>query len=145
LPKKEDVMFLSGEDMTVRFVSQPQEALASERERVLAEALGRAADHRGLTTAKLAKIVGISEPSVSRLRRGAFVLADGSKPFELAQLLLRLFRGLDAITGGDDQAARSWLRGPNSALAGREPIELIQTARGLVDATTYVDARRAVV
>lgn len=131
--------------MAIRLAPAPQEPSASRRELVLAKALGRAADHLGLTNATLAKIVGVSEPSVSRLKRGAFVLAEGTKPFELAQLLLRLFRGLDAITGGDDQAARSWLRGPNTALAGRTPLALIQTVGGLVDAATYVDARRAVV
>jgi uncharacterized protein (DUF2384 family) len=138
-------MFLSGEDMAVRLVPQPQQDTETQREQVLAKALGRAADHLGLTNAVLAKVVGISEPSVSRLKRGAFVLTDGSKPFELAQLLLRLFRGLDAITGGDDLAARSWLRGANTALAGRRPLDLIQTVPGLVDAAAYVDARRAVV
>lgn len=131
--------------MAIRLVPQPQENRASRRELVLAKALGRAADDLGLTNAVLAKVVGVSEPSVSRLKRGAFVLAEGSKPFELAQLLLRLFRGLDAITGGDGEAARSWLRGPNTALAGRAPLELIQTVGGLYDAATYVDARRAVV
>jgi hypothetical protein len=117
----------------------------SQRERVLAKAVCRAADHLGLSNATLARIIGVSEPSVSRMRRGAYTIGSGTKPFELAQVLLRLFRGLDAITGGDDAASRSWLDGANTALAGRRPVDLIQTVPGLLDAATYVDARRAVV
>ncbi len=112
---------------------------------VLAKAVARLAGHMELTNAILARVLGLSEPTVSRLRNGAYGLQRGTKPFELAQLMVRLFRGLDAITGSDDAAARSWLRGPNTALHGQKPIELIQTIPGLMAVVSYVDARRAVV
>lgn len=111
---------------------------------VLAKALSRAADRLALTSRVLGATVGLSEATVSRLKRGDFMLERGSKPFELAVLLVRLYRSLDAIVGGDDAIARAWLRNDNSALGGR-PIDKIQTVPGLVDVIAYLDARRALV
>jgi Protein of unknown function (DUF2384) len=113
------------------------------QEQVLSKAVVRAADHLGLTN-KLADVLGLSEPTVSRLRKGHYRLQRGAKPFELAQLLLRLFRSLDAISGSDDGASGSWLRSDNRALAGR-PIDLIRSITGLTDVGAYLDSRRAVV
>jgi hypothetical protein len=87
-------------------------------------------------------VIGVSEPTVSRMRRNEYALERGTKPFELAVLFVRLYRSLDAIVGGDETVARSWLRNSNSALNGK-PVEKIQTVAGLVDAIQYLDARRA--
>ncbi len=57
-------------------------------------------------------------------------------------MFVRLFRGLDAIVGGDAESAGSWLRADNLALRGK-PLDLIQTVQGLAQAVQYVDARRA--
>jgi len=111
---------------------------------VLGKALLKASDHLGLTARILGTVVGLSEPTISRLKRGEFALERGTKPFELAVLFVRLYRSLDAIVGGDETVARAWLRNDNSVLGGK-PIEKIQTVPGLVDAIAYLDARRAVV
>jgi len=50
-----------------------------------------------------------------------------------------MFQSLDAMVGGDDNAAASWLDNPNSALDAR-PIETIQIANGLFDVIVYLDA-----
>lgn len=91
----------------------------------------------------LAQVLGLSEATVSRLRRGEVSLTEGSKPFELAALLVRAFRSLDAITGGDERTARAWMTSPNTAL-GAPPAELVRTVTGLTDVVAYLDARRAV-
>ena len=109
---------------------------------VLTKAALRAADRLGLSGRQLADIVGVSEATVSRWKRGDSLLEPGSKPFELAALLVRTFRSLDAITGGDEAVARRWLAAPNAALAAR-PVERMTHVQGLVDVTTYLDARRA--
>ncbi len=111
---------------------------------VLTKAMLRAAERLGLTGRQLAEIVGVSEATVSRLRRGEAVLEAGSKPFELAAMLIRAFRSLDAITGGDEAVARVWMSAANTALAAR-PIERMASVQGLVDVATYLDARRAAV
>lgn len=109
---------------------------------VLTKAALRAAERLGLSGRQLADIVGVSEATVSRWKRGESLLEPGSKPFELAALLVRTFRSLDAITGGDEAVARRWLAVPNTALAAR-PVERMMQVQGLVDVTTYLDARRA--
>lgn len=109
---------------------------------VLTKAALRAADRLGLSGRQLATIIGVSEATVSRWKRGDSLLEPGSKPFELAALLVRTFRSLDAITGGDEAVARRWLTAPNTALAAR-PVERMAQVQGLVDVTTYLDARRA--
>jgi transcriptional regulator with XRE-family HTH domain len=90
----------------------------------------------------MARIVGVSEATVSRLQAGRLTLDPADKAFELAVLFLRMFRSLDALLGGDDEAARAWLRGPNLAL-GDVPLARIQTVTGLVDVVAYLDSRRA--
>lgn len=111
---------------------------------VVTKAVVRAADRLSVTARMLAAIIGVSEASVSRMKRGDFRLEPGTKPFELAVLFVRLFRSLDAIVGGDDKVAASWLANPNTALDAR-PIEKLQTVSGLVDVLAYLDARRALV
>jgi hypothetical protein len=111
---------------------------------VVTKAVVRAADRLGVTARVLAVIIGVSEATVSRMRRGEFRLEPGTKPFELAVLFVRLFRSLDAIVGGDDRVAASWLGNPNTALDAR-PIEKVRTVSGLVDVIAYLDARRALV
>jgi DNA-binding XRE family transcriptional regulator len=111
---------------------------------VLTKAALRAADHLDLTAKTLAAVIGVSEATVSRMKKGSFALERGTKPFELAVLFIRLFRSLDAIVGGDETVARAWVRNPNTALGGI-PGEIIRTVSGLVDAIAYLDARRALV
>jgi hypothetical protein len=122
--------------------SHPTGASADQRALVLSKATVRAADHLGLSNTVLARVLGLSDSTISRLKTGAYVLEPDSKAYELAQLFVRLFRGLSAITGGDDEAARSWLRGPNTALRAR-PIERIVVIPGLFETVAYVDSRRA--
>lgn len=109
---------------------------------ILTKAALRAADRLGMSGRLLAEVLGISEAQVSRFRSGGSTLASHGKAFELAALLVRAFRSLDAITGGDEAVARAWLAAPNAALGAR-PAERIVSAQGLVDVVTYLDARRA--
>ena len=127
-------------------MSAPHIAAAAipEAGAVITKAAIRAADQLGVTARILATVIGVSEATVSRMKRGEFGLEPGTKPFELAVLFVRLFRSLDAITGGDDKVAASWLANPNTALDAR-PIEKLQTVSGLVDVIAYLDARRALV
>ena len=111
---------------------------------VATRAVLRAGSRLGLTNRAIGRIIGVSEATVSRMGSGDYVLARGEKPFELAILLVRLFRSLDAIVGGDEATARSWLRSENIVL-GAQPIEKIQTISGLIDVIAYLDARRAIV
>ncbi|QCO54905.1 DUF2384 domain-containing protein [Pseudorhodobacter turbinis] len=108
--------------------------------RVAAKAVYAAAQELGLTQKDLARVIGVSEPSVSRMKGGGFDL-DG-KPLELALCLVRLFRALDAITGGEAAVTRGWMANNNRDLGGA-PKTLIASAAGLVDVMNYLDAARA--
>jgi Protein of unknown function (DUF2384) len=119
-------------------------AVATTEASILTRAVLRAGTRLGLTNRVVGRTIGVSEATVSRMGSGDYVLARGDKAFELAILLVRLFRSLDAIVGGDEATARSWLRSENTVL-GAQPIEKIQTIAGLVDVIAYLDARRAIV
>ena len=109
---------------------------------VLAKATARASVLLGLSGAALARVIGLSEPTVSRLLNGNRPLNPNSKEGELATLLVRVFRSLDALVGNDDQKRVAWMKSPNQALAG-VPIELIEKAEGLVATLSYLDGMRA--
>lgn len=123
---------------------KPRPDAVIDQPAVLTKAALRAATQLGITNKLLAAVIGVSEATVSRMRSGDYTLQRGQKPFELAVLFVRLYRSLDAIVGGDDAVAGSWLRNRNVALDG-EPIVLIQTVPGLTHVIQYLDARRAVV
>lgn len=110
---------------------------------VVTRGVVRAAARLELSNRVLAATLGVSEATVSRMGAGTYHLDPGSKPYELAVLLLRLFRSLDAIVGGDVAVARAWLRNPNTALGAR-PIALLESVSGLVNVVAYLDHRRAV-
>jgi hypothetical protein len=111
---------------------------------VLAKAVVRAASHLDVTAKVLASVLGLSEPSISRMKRGEYALDPATKPFEFAVLFVRMFRSLDAIVGGDVAVARAWLDNDNTALNGR-PVDKIQSISGLMDVIAYLDARRALI
>jgi hypothetical protein len=109
-------------------------------EHVLGKAVLAAAERLELRGRRLADVLGMSEATVSRLR-GHQSLDPSSKQGELALLLLRLFRSLDALVGGNDAQARLWLRSSNDHVGG-VPADRIRSVEGLVDVVQYLDAMR---
>jgi len=113
-----------------------------QRQRVLTSAVIKAAEIMELRQALVAQTLGVSESTVSRMKAGRYLIKEESKEWELAALLVRLFRSLDAIVAGDERSLHSWLQGYNSALKGA-PITLITSITGLTKTVDYVDAYRA--
>lgn len=122
-------------------MANPQTATTDDRARVVTTAALKAADALQISKTTFGRILGLSPASVSRLASGG-ELRPGTKPYELALLLLRLYRALDAIMGGDRGLAREWLAADNRALGG-PPIERITTIIGLTEVAAHVDAFRA--
>ncbi|MBL4788005.1 MAG: DUF2384 domain-containing protein [Kordiimonadaceae bacterium] len=112
------------------------------REQVVTKAVLKTSEHLGINAATLGKILGVSPATVSRMANRSYLLKTNRKEFELGLTFLRLFRGLDAINGGDDRTNKSWIRAKNSVLGG-VPLELIATIAGLVNTVAYVDTFRA--
>jgi uncharacterized protein (DUF2384 family) len=116
---------------------------AGQRARVLTQAVAQTARRLKLKTTELTAIIGISQPTASRLLNAKFQLAEGGKSWELGTHLVRLYRSLSSMVGGNDELARAWLRSPNQAFGGRAPVDQIRSVEGLVHACDYVDAHRA--
>jgi len=108
--------------------------------RVLTQAVIRAGAALGLRQTGLAATLGVSEASVSRLAAGRRI-DPTTKEGELALLLVRLYRSLDALVGGGDAQAREWLQAHNHHLGGT-PAELLRTVVGMVRVCEYLDALR---
>lgn len=115
---------------------------SAEAGAVLTKAVVRAAERLGLSQRDLAAVIGVSAATVSRMRAGRYSLSPQDKSWELAALLVRLFRALDSLTGGDEAAAEAWLKCENRHLHA-VPAELIRQVQGLVETLAYVDSFRA--
>lgn len=123
---------------------KPRPGSVPSESSVVTKAVLRAADRLGIKNNVLAKIIGLSEPTISRMHKGTYMLPPESKAFELAVLFVRFYRSLDGIIGGDDTVAANWLKNRNTILDGI-PLELIQSISGLANAIDYLDSRRAIV
>jgi transcriptional regulator with XRE-family HTH domain len=109
---------------------------------VLATATARAAALLGLSGAALARVIGLSEPTVSRLLNGRRPLDPATKEGELALLLVRVYRSLDALVGNDSARRLAWMNTHNADLGGT-PRELVLTVQGLVTTLAYLDGQHA--
>lgn len=107
----------------------------------LSKAVRNVASLLELRQNSLARILGISAATASRLCAGSYQLSpERGKEWELALLLVRLFRSLDAMLG-HGAGARTWLNSDNLALASK-PLALMESAEGLIRVLHYVDAHR---
>ena len=110
---------------------------------VLTKAVARAAERLEVSRSLLARVLGVSPATVTRLYAGRYRLEQDRKEREFGLLFVRLFRSLDSIVG-DERTARQWLASDNQALNGR-PVELIRSTEGLVRVVQYLDAARGLV
>ncbi len=120
---------------------QPATRKQPQAPAVLAKGLVRAAEALGLSQAEVAGIVGSSPASISRTFARGRAIDPGSAEGRHALLLLRVFRSLDTLVGGDGEKARLWLRAKNHHL-GAAPLGLLATTQGLVHVAEYLDAMR---
>ena len=110
---------------------------------VLSKAVSRAAEQLAISKALLAKVLGVSAPTVTRMYAGTYLLDQNRKEWDFALLFIRVFRSLDSIVG-DETTARRWLKSENLGLNGK-PIDLIRSTEGLVRVVQYLDASRGVI
>lgn len=118
-------------------------AAASPEALAATQALLRAADQLAVPDRVLARVLGVPEAMVVRMRGGGEALPEDGKAQELAVLFTRLWRSLDAIVDGDAKAAREWMNHHNPVLDGT-PMETVQTIVGLVEAIDYLDAPKPI-
>lgn len=114
--------------------------VSSDDGRLVAKAVVRAGAALGLKQAEVGEVIGVSASQVSKMKDA--VASVPGKSFELSVYLIRIFRSLDAIAGGDSETVREWMRNANADLNG-VPSDLIKTTSGLVAVMNYLDAARA--
>ncbi len=107
---------------------------------VLAKAVLNAAEQLDLKQAQLAAILGGHRTAISRLKSNP-ELDPASKQGELALLLIRIYRALYALTGGDVDWMRHFMNTPNRVTGG-VPVQQIESISGLVSVLQFVDAIR---
>ena len=103
---------------------------------VLTRALVKAGKDVGLTQADVAAVVGRDRTALSRA-----AIEPGTKSGELALLLIRAYRALFVLVGGEPRQMKHWMHTHNLHLGG-VPAEMIRTVPGLVRVVEYLDAIR---
>jgi DNA-binding XRE family transcriptional regulator len=145
-PMKSEVAHAKGKDKSkgsMRSVESPaSDAAATRRSVVLTKATMRVAEQLALGQGALAKILGISAPTVSRMFKGKWLITENdSKTWELAVMLVRVFRSLGAMVGGNEEHVKEWFHAENTHLGGT-PADLAATIEGLTNVARYLDAMR---
>ncbi|WP_298626270.1 antitoxin Xre/MbcA/ParS toxin-binding domain-containing protein [uncultured Legionella sp.] len=112
-----------------------------KEERVLTKAVSNLAKFYSLTGKDLSKIIGISESSASRINQGTKFISPHTKEGEMALLLLRVYRSLNAMVGNNHEKAKLWLNSQNKYFKNI-PIDEMKTIQGLIGVLNYLDAMR---
>ena len=116
--------------------SSEAEGLSPRAAPVRTQALVRAGKDLGLTQAEVGVIVGRDRTALSR---GS--IEPDSKSGELALLLIRAYRALFVLVGGEPRQMKHWMRTHNLHVGG-VPADLVRTVPGLMRVVEYLDAIR---
>lgn len=85
-----------------------------------------------LSSETLEEIIGVDPNS-------AAPITNDSQYFECVELLIRVYRSIYAMTGGNGEAMRHWLNTPNYDFLDQAPIDRMKCRAGLVEAVNYLD------
>lgn len=108
---------------------------------VLAKALNRAQTAMGIENQQMASILGVNRTTLARAYQ-AQLLDPEQNPGRLAAIVLRIYRSVHTLMGGDTDNMRHWLRTANQAFAEETPLQHMQSVEGLVSVAHYCDAMR---
>ncbi|MBF4455070.1 DUF2384 domain-containing protein [Acinetobacter sp. SK-43] len=108
--------------------------------KVLAQAFLNAADQLGLKQSQVASVIGVHHSSMSRLKADP-ILDPTSKQGEMALLLIRMYRAIYVLTGGDSEWIHYFMNSYNDMTRG-VPIEQVQSDSGLVLVLHFVGTIR---
>lgn len=112
-----------------------------DRQAVLAKALLRAQDVMGVDNQQMAGILGVNRTTLTRAYR-SLSLDPEQNAGRLAALVLRVYRSVHTLMGGNSENIRHWISTPNHAFAGDTPLASMQSIEGLVSVAQYCDAMR---
>ena len=109
--------------------------------KILTQAVLNVAKYLGLNDGQLSSALGVSADELYDLKLGSKQLIENTTSFVRAIYIVRVYRSIFAIMGGDELVMRQWMKSPNTALDAI-PIEIINTSEGLESVANYLDARR---
>ncbi|MDJ0878288.1 MAG: MbcA/ParS/Xre antitoxin family protein [Halieaceae bacterium] len=114
--------------------------VAIEDRTLVTQAALNAAGELGISNRRLAGVLGVSGSKLDRARaeRASF----SGKDYELALLLIRIYRALYAILGGNREQMQHWLKTPNQHLQNTAPLDQLGRLEGIVMVMRYLDAMR---
>ena len=95
----------------------------------------------GMTLNKLAQVIGVSDSAMKNYSRGSSVI-NSKKDQELSLGLIRAYRALFAILGGNQEQMQHWLHTPNHHFGDISPSKLVESYQGLAQVNVYLDAMR---
>lgn len=107
---------------------------------VLCKALLNVQKQFELNQTELGRMIGLDRSSISRLHKRGTLKPD-SKAGELATYLIRIYRSLYVLMGGDIAIMRHWMETSNRHLQA-VPKQLLANTEGLVRVMHYLDAMR---
>lgn len=122
-------------------MTQPAAKAIPLQAKVLTKAFLRMLDHYQLSRKECCLIVGFSEASLSRIMSQQRLIDPLAKEGEIVILLLRLYRSLNTLVGGNTQQAQQWLRSYNHYFMAT-PLEVMHRLSGLIEVVNYLDAMR---
>lgn len=108
---------------------------------VLTKATLNAAQLLGLNHTELAKVLGTSPASISRLSASARLIDPESQEGKFSVMLVKIFKNLDLMVGGDATARNTWMNAHNKVL-GCTPKQSIQTIEGIVYTLNYLNGMK---
>jgi hypothetical protein len=106
---------------------------------VVLKAFVNACKELGIKSEQASRIIGVDRATLSRNKNKGF--DPNSKTGELCLQLVRAYRSLFAIAGGDHAFMRHWFNAHNTALSGK-PCEMVLSIIGLMRVNGYLDAMR---
>jgi len=108
---------------------------------LVTQAVINAAAELGMSNRQLASVLVVSSSKLDRARAANGAVFNG-KDYELALLLIRIYRALYAILGGDREQMQHWLATPNRHLLGESPLQQLERLEGIVMVVRYLDGMR---
>ena len=112
-----------------------QVSSSADKNLVLSKALLNAGKALGMSQAEVGNVIGKDRTSISR------GLDPKSKAGQLATLLVRCYRSLYVLVGGDAESIKHWMHTHNRHTGG-VPVNQVQTVQGLTHVLEYLDAMR---
>ena len=126
---EQQILALLGEPLPVEGETSPSLVLADRVEKGFhRRAVDRVKAALGVSDAEMAQVLGISQKTISRLRKKTTARLGAAASDRLYRVAALFALAVQVL--GDEEAARTWLHAEQMALGGRRPLDLARTEVG---------------